>query len=81
MKKCDTIKRVIFTPDEVDIYDMKTISKVSIGKVNHQSKIYMFYAFIEPNFSLLLTHADERSRIWHESFKHLNFIYMKQLSK
>jgi hypothetical protein len=29
----------------------------------------------------LLTHADESSRIWHERFGNLNFIYMQQFSK
>jgi hypothetical protein len=32
-------------------------------------------------FSLLLTHVDERSRIWHGIFGHLNLRYMQQLSK
>jgi hypothetical protein len=81
MTNYDTKKRVIFTPDVVDIYDMQTNSRVSICEVNHQSRIYTFSKFIEPNFALLLTHADERSRIWHERFVHLNFIYMQQLSK
>jgi hypothetical protein len=48
---------------------------------NHHSSLYTFYEFIEPDSTLLLTHADESSRIWHERFKHLNFIYMQQLSK
>ena len=37
--------------------------------------------FIEPDFALLLTRAYESSRIWHERFGHLNFRFMKQLSK
>jgi hypothetical protein len=43
--------------------------------------LYTFSEFIEPDYALLLTHADESSRIWHERFGHLNFKYMKQLSK
>ena len=58
-----TGKRVIFTPDAVDIYDMQTNSKVSTGEVNHQSKLYTFFEFIELDSALLLTHADESSRI------------------
>jgi hypothetical protein len=76
-----TGKRVIFTPDAVDIYDIQTNSKVSTSEVNHQSRLYTFSEFIEPDSALLVTHADERSRIWHERFKYLNFRYMKQLSK
>jgi hypothetical protein len=62
-KKSCTGKRVIFTLDVVDIYDMKTNSMVSTGEVNHQSRIYTFSKFIESILTLLLTHADERSRI------------------
>jgi hypothetical protein len=81
MKNLGTEKRVVFTLDVVDIYDMKTNSKVATGEVNHQSRLYTFFEFIEPNSALLLTHADESSMIWHERFRHLNFRYMKQLRK
>jgi hypothetical protein len=81
MKNFDTKKKVIFTPNEVYIYDMKTNSKVATSEVNHQSRPYTFYEFIEPDFTLLLTHADESSRIWHEWFGNLNFRYMQQIRK
>jgi hypothetical protein len=81
MKNYDTGKRFIFTPNEMDIYDMQTNSRVATSEVNHQSRIYTFFEFIEPNFALSFTHADENSMIWHESFIHLNFSYMQQLSK
>jgi hypothetical protein len=74
-------KKFIFTPNSVDIYDMKTNSSVATGEVNHQSRLYTFSKFIEPDSTLLLTHANESSRIWNERFGHLNFIYMQQLSK
>jgi hypothetical protein len=76
-----TGKKFIFTLDAMDIYDMQTNSMGSTGEVNHQSRIYTFSKFIEPDSSLLLTHVDESSRIWHERFGHLNFRYMKQLRK
>jgi hypothetical protein len=63
MKKSGTGKRVIFTPDAVYIYDMQTNSRVSTGEVNHQSRLYTFSEFIELDSALLLTHADESSRI------------------
>jgi hypothetical protein len=69
-------KRVIFTPDAMNIYDMKTNSKVATGEVNHQSRLYMFSEFNELDSALLLTHTDERNRVWHERFMNLNFIYM-----
>jgi hypothetical protein len=43
--------------------------------------LYTFFEFIEPDYVLLLTHADESSRIWHERFEHLNFRYMQPLKK
>jgi hypothetical protein len=60
---------------------MQTNSRVATSEVNHQSRLYTFSEFIEPDSSLLLTHADESSRIWHERFGHLNFRYMQHLSK
>ena len=81
MTKFGIGKRVIFIPDAVDIYHMQTNSRVATGEVNHQSRLYTFSKFIEPNFALLLTHADERSMILNERFRHLNFRYMKQLRK
>jgi hypothetical protein len=81
MKNYGTGNKSIFTPNVVDIYDMQTNYRVAIGEVNHQSKFNTFSKFIEPHFALLLTHVDESSRIWHESFRHLNFIYMQQLRK
>jgi hypothetical protein len=76
-----TRNKFIFTPNAMDIYDMKTSSKVSTSEVNHQSRLYTFYEFIKPDSALLRTHVDESSRIWHERFGHLNFRYMQQLSK
>jgi hypothetical protein len=81
MKNSSTGKKFIFTPNFMDIYDMQTNSRVATGEVNHQSRLYTFSEFIEPDSTLLLTHVDESSRIWHERFGHLNFRYMKQLSK
>jgi hypothetical protein len=81
MTNSGTRKKVIFTPNSVDIYDMQTNSKVATGEVNHQSRLYTFSKFIEPDSALLLTHDDESSRIWHERFGHLNFRYMQHLSK
>jgi hypothetical protein len=81
MENFDTGKKFIFTPDFVEIYDMQTNSRVSTSEVNHQSRLYTFSEFIEPDSALLLTHAHESSRIWHKRFGHLNFIYMQKLSK
>jgi hypothetical protein len=77
MTNSSTRKKFIFTPNFVDIYNMQTNSKVATSEVNHQSRLYTFSEFIEPGSTLLLTHADESSRIWHERFGHLNFRYMQ----
>jgi hypothetical protein len=81
MMNSSTGKRFVFTPNSVGIYDMKTNSRVATNEVNHQSRLYTFSEFIEPNSCLLLTHTDESGRIWHKRFGHLNFRYMQQLSK
>jgi hypothetical protein len=78
MKNSSTRKNVIFTPNAMDMYDMQTNSKIATAEVNHQSRLYTFSEFIEQDYVLLLTHADESSRIWHESSSHLNFRYMQQ---
>ena len=76
----DTRNKVIFTPNFVDIYDMQTNSRVATDEVNQQSRLYTFSEFIEPDFALLLTHADKISRIWNERFGHLYFKYMQDIS-
>jgi hypothetical protein len=81
MMHSGTENKVIFTPNSMDIYDMQTNSRVATSEVNHQSRLYKFSEFIEPDSALLLTHAHESDRIWHERFGHLNFRYMQQLSK
>jgi hypothetical protein len=77
MNNSDIVKRFIFTPGVVDIYDMQTNSRVPTDESNHQSRLYIFSKFIEPDSALLLTDDDESSRIWHERFRNLNFRYMK----
>jgi hypothetical protein len=81
MLNYSTRKRVVFTPNSLDIYDMQTNSRVETDEVNHQSRLYTFCEFIELDSSLLLTHADKSSRIWHKRFGNLNYKYMQQLSK
>ena len=69
-----TKRRVEFTPDSVMIYDMQDNSKIVVGKVNHQSHLYTFSDFVAKSDStLLLTHANDESRIWHERFGNLKF--------
>eukprot|EP00253_Pinus_taeda_P006200 PITA_06200 len=68
-----TGKRVEFTPDAVNIYDLHNSAKIETGEVNNGARLYTFSEFIESKSSLLLTHADDSSRLWHERFGHLNY--------
>jgi hypothetical protein len=60
---------------------MQDNSRIVVGEVNHQSRLYTFSKFIEPDSFVLLTHVDDSSRLWHVRFVHLNFRYMQQLNK
>jgi hypothetical protein len=70
-------KNVEFTSDSVSILDMHDNSVIAIGEVDHKSRLYKFTKFADHNSSLLLTHVDDSSRVWHERFGHLNFRYMQ----
>jgi hypothetical protein len=63
------------------ILDMQDNSKIFIGEVNHQSRLYNFTNFIETNSYVLLRHVDDNRILYHERFGHPNFKYMKKLSK
>ena len=65
-----------FTLDAVNIYDLYSSSKIATDEVNNGARLYAFSEFIEFESSLLLTHADDSSRLWHEKFGHLNYKYM-----
>jgi hypothetical protein len=61
---------------------MEDNSKIDVGEVDHKSRLYIFSKFVAKLDSiLLLTHANDDSKIWHIIFGHLNFSYMQQLSK
>jgi hypothetical protein len=81
MTKSNTRNKFIFTPNAVDIYEIQTNSRVDTSEITHQSRLYTFSKFIEPDSALLLTHVNESSRIWHKRFGNLNFRYMQQLRK
>jgi len=74
-------KKVDFTLDSMSIFDMQEKSKIYMREVNHQSQLYNFSNFIEPDSYVLLMHVEDSSILWHERFVHLNFKYMHQISK
>jgi hypothetical protein len=72
---------VHFTLESMSIFNMKSNSKVVVGEVNHQSQLYTFSNFLEPDSYLLLMHVDDNSILWKKRFGHLKFRYMQQLRK
>jgi hypothetical protein len=72
-----TCKRVEFTSDSVYVLNMHDNSIIAIGEVDHKSRLYKFTNVFYHNSSLLLTHVDDSSRVWHERFGHLNFRYVQ----
>jgi hypothetical protein len=76
-----TCKRVESTSDLVIVLDMHDSSIIAVVGLDHKSWLYKFTKFIDYDSSLLLTHDNESSRVWHERFGHLNFRHMQQLSK
>ena len=75
-------KKVIFSPDDVEITKISNGKVIAKGVVDHTSKVYKFSHFLPySNPSALLIHANEASRIWHEIFGHINYKYLSNLSK
>ena len=75
-------KKVIFSPDEVEIIEISSGKVIAKEVVDHTSKVYWFSHFLPySNPSTLLIHANEASKIWHEIFGHLNYKYLSDLSE
>ena len=67
-------KRVSFSPDDVEITEISSRKLVSKGLANYHAKAYEFSNFVvDAKPTALLTHGNEVSRMWHESFSHLKF--------
>ena len=75
-------KKVIFSPDEVEITKISSGKVIAKGVANHTSKVYMFSDILPySNPSALLIHANEARKIWNERFGHLNYKYLFDLSE
>ena len=58
-------KKVIFSPDEVEITEISSGRVIAKGVANHAQKVYMFSHFLPySNPSALLIHANEERNIW-----------------
>ena len=74
-------KKVIFSPNDVEITDISNGKVIAKGVVDHTSKVYKFSHFPPySNPSALLIHANGTSKIWHEIFGHINYKYISDLS-
>ena len=75
-------KKVIFSPDDVEITNILNGKFIAKGVVDHTSKIYMFSHFLPySNPSAFLIHANEERKLWHEIFGHINYKYLFDLSE
>ena len=75
-------KRVTFDSDTVEISEVSTRNMIVKGISNHSSKEYDFSHFLPNSYpSALLIHANNKSKLCHEIFSHLNFNYIQQLHK
>ena len=75
-------KKVIFSPDDVEITKISNGKVIAKGVVDHTSKVYKFSHFLPySNPSALLIHANEASKLWHEIFGHLNYKYLFYFSE
>ena len=67
-------KWVEFTLDLVFIFKMSGGSRVSFEEVNQHSKLYSFSHCVPKSYYImLLTHANEESKLWHKRFGHFNY--------
>ena len=74
-------KKVIFSPNEVEILDISNGKVIAKGVVDHSSKVYKFSHLLPlSNPCSLLTHATEASKLWKERFVHINYKYLSYLS-
>ena len=73
-------KKVVFSPNEFEIFDTANGRVIAKGFVDHISIVYMFSHFMPfSNPSTLLTHANEASKLWHDRFGNLNYKYLSYL--
>lgn len=57
-------KWVEFTPDLVEIRELHSDSIVTVGRADHQSRLYLFsHFFLDPPSIFLLTHSNDVSRL------------------
>ena len=67
-------KKVVFSPNKVEISDISNGRVIAKGLLDHSSKVYRFSHFMSfSNPYALLTHSNEEIKLWHERFGHLKY--------
>ena len=75
-------KRVTFTQNDVEISEVFTSQVVSVGFTDHDLRMYKFSHFFPySQVNELFSHANERIKLWHEIYGHINYICLQSLSK
>ena len=75
-------KRVIFTPDSVEISEISTDQIVAVGYADHRERMYKLSNFLPTSSDQALhSHANEVSKLWHERFGHMNYRYLQTFHK
>ena len=70
-------KRVYFSLNDAEITDLASGELIAKGLANHHARAYEFSHFVpDAKPTAMLNHGNEVSRIWHESFGHINFKYL-----
>ena len=74
--------RLIFTPDMVEISEISTDQVIVVGYVDHHERMYKFSNFLPTSSDQEIhSHANEFSKLWHERFVHMDYIYLQTLHK
>ena len=80
MTQTGSPKKLVFSPNEVEISDIANGRVIAKGFLDHSSRFYRFSHLMPfSNPSSLLTHANEASKLWHERFGNLNYNYLSYL--
>ena len=71
------IQEVTFTQNYVEILEISTFQVVAVGFADHDSRMYKFSHFLPySQGNVLLSHANDTIKLWHEIYGHLNYMYL-----
>ena len=71
-----------FTLDLFEIAKIESNQVVAVGYADHHERMYNFLNFLpSSNNQVLLSHANDTSKLWHERFGHMNYKYLQALHR